>query len=433
MNSPKLLLPIALLFCALQSLYAQIDSTKLKPFRDTTFKEDTNWGSMSPSQGFVVAKTPKGSLNISGYALFRYVNQVADNPTFQDHLGRTQPIDTRRDLQLHRILVFMKGFLYDPKFTYNITFWTVLSTQQVNIIGNMGYNFHKRFNLYAGVNGLPGTRSLMNSHPFWLGTDRVMADDYFRPGFTSGVWASGEILPRVFYSAMVGNNLSQLGINAKQLTRDYAYAATLYWQPTTGEFGPKGSYGDWEYHDKLATRFGTCFTTSVEDRYNQTSEPSPDNTQIKISDSQLLFATGALADTVTVQTAKFNLLTADLGFKYKGIFLQTELYYRVLNNLTTDGPIPLNKIVDKGFYVQAAFFPVKNKLEIYGATSQIYGQFNRSYEYLIGTNVYPFGNRFFRLNAHVIHVTHAAANSTFGYYVGGQTGMIYSLATAVFF
>ena len=31
------------------------------------------------------------------------------------------------------------------------------------------------------------------------------------------------------------------------------------------------------------------------------------------------------------------------------------------------------RIKDSGFYVQAAFFPIKQKLEMYGITSQIYG------------------------------------------------------------
>ena len=34
----------------------------------------------------------------------------------------------------------------------------------------------------------------------------------------------------------------------------------MWWMPTTKEFGPKGAYGDWEMHEKVATRFG--FSTS---------------------------------------------------------------------------------------------------------------------------------------------------------------------------
>lgn len=409
------------------------DSTKARPYRDTTFKEDDSWGAFSPSQGFVVSKTKFGTMNISGYAMFRYLNQKPENDSLTDHLGNTTYIDSRRDLQFHRAMLFFKGWIYNPKFSYNITVWTVMSTQQVAVIGNMGYSFHKAFNLFAGVNGLPGTRSLNNSHPLWLGTDRVMIDDFIRPGFTSGVFATGEPLPGLCYNVMVGNNLSQLGITAGQLTRDFAYAGTVYWMPLTREFGPKGGFGDWEFHTKPALRIGACFTSSNENRYNQTAEPSPDNTQIKNSDSKLFFSTGALANGVTVETSLYQLLSTDFGFKYKGIFIQTEWYYRSLSNIVADGPVPLDKVVDKGFYVQSAFFPVPQKFELYASTSQLWGQFNRSYEYIGGLNYYPFGNRFFRLNGQVLYVNRCAQNSVFGYYVGGQTGMTYSVSSALFF
>src|SRR5262249_7681263 len=159
-------------------------------------------------KGFNLGKTELGEINLSGYSLFRLLNQFG-NDTFVDHLGNVQPIVLRRDITLHRVLAYLNGWFYDRKFRFNPTFWRILSTQQVNIIGSMTYLFHPAFQLTAGVYGLPGTRSLQNVWPYFLGTDRVMADDFFRPGFTSGVWASGTVLPGLSYTAMVGNGLSQ--------------------------------------------------------------------------------------------------------------------------------------------------------------------------------------------------------------------------------
>ena len=92
-------------------------------------------------------------------------------------------------------MVFLKGWVGTPKLIYAITIWTVLSTDQNAIFGNLGYQFSRKFSVYAGLNGNPGTRSLQGSHPYWLGNDRVMADEFFRPFFGSGVWAQGEVLP----------------------------------------------------------------------------------------------------------------------------------------------------------------------------------------------------------------------------------------------
>ena len=102
----------------------------------------------------------------------------------------------------------------------------------------------------------------------------------------------------------------------------------MWWMPTTKEFGPNGSYDDWEYDEKLATRFGVSTARSREDRFNQNDNPSPDNTQIRLADSLLLFQTGTLARDVTVQTADFRVLSFDAGMKYRGIFLQAEIFNR---------------------------------------------------------------------------------------------------------
>ena len=49
-----------------------------------------------------------------------------------------------------------------------------------------------------------------------------MADEFFRGGFTNGVWANGEVAPGLWYNVAVGNNFSQLGITSNQLDRGLA-------------------------------------------------------------------------------------------------------------------------------------------------------------------------------------------------------------------
>ena len=204
------------------------------------------WGVLDPGKGFKVGETPLGSLAISGYALLRYMNQMSDSDTYTDHLGNEHPFDGRNDIYSHRILVWLNGWLADPRFVYTIAFWTVNTTDQDALFGNIGYQFHKKFNLYAGINGNPGSRSLQGSHPYWLGNDRVMADEFFRPYFTQGIWANGEVLPGLWYNATVGNSNSILGTKATDLDRKLTYGASMWWMPTTHEFGPRGGYGDWE-------------------------------------------------------------------------------------------------------------------------------------------------------------------------------------------
>jgi hypothetical protein len=394
------------------------------------------WGVFDPGDGFLVGKSALGELAISGYALVRYVNQAPGEQTFTDHLGNTRTVDGRHDIWPHRVMVFMKGWLGSPKIIYAITYWTVLDTAQNAIFGNIGYQFSRKFSVYAGLNGNPGTRSLQGSHPLWLGQDRVMADEFFRPYFGSGVWAQGEAAKGLWYNAMVGGTNSILDVKAVQLDRKFSTGASMWWMPTTKEFGPRGAYGDWEQHEKVATRFGFSSTWSPEQRF---SDPpgAPQNTTLRLADSVNLFDTGALAHGVTVKTADFRVLSIDAGVKYRGYFLQAEIYNRWLDSFTADGTLPVSSIHDSGFHVQGGFYPIPKKLELYGATSQIYGDkaagFSNSNEVLAGFNFYPTDSRYHRLNVQLIHVNRSPVSSTFGYYVGGQTGNILSVGFSVFF
>ena len=396
-----------------------------------------SWGEFEPGDGFLVGRNDAGELSISAYALVRYVNQLPADQTFTDHLGNERDVDTRQDFFPHRIMIFMKGWVGTPKLVYNVFVWTVNTTDQDALFAGIGYQFSRRFSLYGGINGLPGTRSLQGSHPYWLGHDRVMADEFFRPYFGFGIWAQGEITPGLWYNAQVGNNSSSLGVTAAQLDRKMSSGASVWWTPTTQEFGPRGAYGDWEMHEKVATRFGISSAYSPEERFTNSATGASGNTTIRLADSLNVFDTGSLAPGVTVQNVNYRLLSFDAGVKYRGFFLQAEFYNRWLDDFEADGPLPVGQIHDTGFYVQAAFYVVPKKLELYGVTSQIFGDkdagFDDASEYLAGANFYPFNTRNHRLNIQVMNVNHSPVSSTFGYYVGGQDGTTLSTAFSVYF
>ena len=394
------------------------------------------WGVYDPGTGVVVARLDYGELNISAYAMARYINQNDSDGVFTDHLGNLRAVDARHDIFSHRIMVFLKGWMGNPRLIYNITLWTVNTTDQDAIFANLGYQFNRRFSLYAGLTGNPGSRSLTGSHPYWLGHDRVMADEFFRPYFGSGIYATGEALPGLWYNATVSNNNSALGVKASQLDRKFTWGGTVWWMPTTHEFGPRGAYGDWEWHEDVATRFGFSYVDSPEQDFRD-SDRNAGNTTLRLADSVNLFETGALAPGVTISNADYRVLAMDAGVKYKGIFLQAEYYQRWLENFDADGFLPVGEIEDHGFYVQAAFYPIKQKLEVYGATSQIYGDddagFGDSSEYIVGANWYPFPTRNHRLNLQLMDVNRSPVSSTFGYYTGGQDGWTLASSFSIFF
>ncbi|MBP1768938.1 MAG: hypothetical protein H6P98_3053, partial [Candidatus Aminicenantes bacterium] len=189
------------------------------------------WGDFTPGEGFLIGRSKLGELAISGYALVRYINQMPAGQTFTDHLGNEHPVDARHDIWSHRIMVFFMGWLGSPKLIYNMFLWTVNTTDQKAIFATLGYQFSKKFSLYAGILGNPGTRSIMGSHPYWLAPDRVMADEFFRPYFTMALTAQGELVPGLWWNATVGDNNSILGTKATELDRKFTVGGNVWWMP----------------------------------------------------------------------------------------------------------------------------------------------------------------------------------------------------------
>jgi hypothetical protein len=396
--------------------------------------EEEYYGKYTPGGGFTVANTKYGTLNLTGYSIVRYLNQLPNSGTFKDHLGRIREIDGRNDIQYHRALLHMRGWLFNPRFTYQNSIWGLQSSGQMSMVGSLSYKFSNSFSLSGGIFALPGIFTLMGNFPYWLGSDRVMGSEFFRPGFTGGLWADGFLSDKLFYRTMVGNTISQLGVNSIRLTRDFAYTGMLQWMPTTGEYGPKYSLGDYEEHPKAATRLNIGYTHSREDRFSQIApNQGPDNTQTRLSDSVLFFETGALAPNVTVQRANYDLLAVSGGVKYRGFSLDIEGYHRMLSKINADGPIPIHTIHDTGLTLQTAKMVTPRTVMAYGFGSYVFGEFNDSWELGAGVNYYPFKQRNMRINLQGLYVDKSPAQSQFGYYVGGMTGPIVSLATDLTF
>jgi hypothetical protein len=389
-------------------------------------------GELTPGKGFSLVKTNKGSLNFGLYTIVRYLNQLPGNQTWQDHLNRDRAFVGRNDIYWHRVMLWFTGFVLNPKLTYTATVWTIMTTQQTLVYGNLQYKFNEHFVLGAGIIPNMSVRSMQGPFPFYLSTDRTMGEESLRAGFTNGAFLKGEVFPGFYYNFTIGDNLSTLGIPAGQLTRHLSKGIGLLWMPTTGEYGPRGGLVDFEYHDKIATRFGANYTHMRDNRYNNTGTPSPDNTQVRMTDGVLFFETGALADGVTVQEANYDMVCVDAGFKLKGFNLQTEFYNRYLTKFDADGPVPISSIHDFGYSLQLSQMVIPKKLAVYAIHSYFFDQFKRHpWEAGGGFNMYPEKSRSWRLNLQVHYVYKSSAGGTFGLYNAGQTGTTITFGTDI--
>src|SRR5690606_6229599 len=112
----------------------------------------------------------------------------------------------------------------------------------------VGYVFDEGFALRAGYFSLPSLRSMTGTFPFFHGTDRSMANNYMRPGFTPGIWANGEPLPGFNYIAMLGNSLNTLDMKASVIDNRFAVGASVWYD--LNQFGK--AWNDFEHHSQPA-------------------------------------------------------------------------------------------------------------------------------------------------------------------------------------
>jgi hypothetical protein len=363
-----------------------------------------------PGKGFVLASTDQGELNFSVFTYVRYLNQEDFEDTYVDAFGRTRTLDIRNDMQFQKVTLNFKGWLFDEKFKYLFYTWTSNTSQgdpaQVVVAGNLGYHFNPAFQVHAGIGGLPSTRSTNYTFPNWLKNDhRTIADEFFRGSYTTGIWVQGEPLEGLKYRAMLGNNLSQLGVNAAQLDdKMKTFSSALWWMPTTGEYGPGEGLGDYEFHQEFATLFGVHYTRSREDAQAQPGTNSFENSQIRLSDGTLIFSADPFGTGGTIQEATYQMAAANAGFKYRGLSLEVEGYRRWVDNFDSIGLIPVDELNDRGFQVQASAMLVPRTLQPYVAYARINGEYGDPTETSVGVNWFPMKRKEFRFNVQGLYL-----------------------------
>lgn len=392
-------------------------------------EEPYKWGRYTPNFGYKIVDTDKGDLNISIYSYGRYLNQLGLNPTYTDAFGNVKNVQQRQDFQLNKVQIKFLGWIMSEKFRYFLYAWTSNASQglgaQVVLAGNLNYSFNKTFNVGVGIRSLPGTRSVEGNFPFWLGVDtRLIADEFFRPSYSSGVWAWGQLGSKVDYIAMVANNLSTLGVSAAQLNNGFnTFSGSLVWKPTTGEFGT--GFGDFEHHESLATRLGIHFSRSDEDAQEQPSSNQFENTQIRLEDGTVIFTPNIFGPGITVSDVTYKMTSFDAGLKYHGYSLEGEYFWRWLDNFKGPGTAGLPTVFSHGFQLQASAMVIPKSLQIYLGGSTLTGKYGNPYDFRLGTNYFPFHNRVVRWNNEFLYLYHSPVGYTAVPFALGGTGPVF--------
>ncbi len=416
---------------------AQPDPAPTPPPEET----EEYFGEYTPGAGFRVVENEKGQLNIRVFTYARYLNQTGLADTYTNAFGQTSPVQQRQDIQLNKAQITVFGWVLSPKLRYLAYVWTSNTSlgqlSQVVVAGNLTYELNPHLTVGVGINSLPGVRTTEGTFPYWLGVDtRLVADEYFRPSYTTGLWARGRIARGLRYQAMLGNNLSQFGVDAGQLDNHLTtFAGALIWMPTTGEFGRASGFGDYDAHDRVATRLAVHFTRSDENRQGQPDTEAFENVQIRVSDGSVIFAPGLFAEDVQIEDARYRMASVDAGVKYRGFALEGEYYWRWVDQFQTrgSGALPFDELDDDGFQIQASAMLLPKMLQVYVGASKVFGQYGDPSDSRVGFNLYPWKNTVFRLNGEYLHLDRSPVGAlSLPYPVGGD-GSVFHANVMVYF
>ena len=204
-----------------------------------TFLNVTRTGSLRMSSKDLVlcTKTASCSINPPTPTRFRFHWSSTLSTSFATSISNSirirspttlacvRPVDARNDFNVNRNLYYFNGYVFNPKLIFSFIIWSSNSVATVIQGGYIGYEFDKRFKLYGGYCGIPGSRSTPGTSCSYQGVERSMADSFFRPRFTQGIWAEGEILDHLHYVAYIGNSLNTLNVSTSKIDKNFVYAA----------------------------------------------------------------------------------------------------------------------------------------------------------------------------------------------------------------
>ena len=356
-------------------------------------KNSASFDGFEPGEGFTVARTKRGELSISAYALIRYINQMPAGADVRRPPRRVRAVRCARGHLRAPHHGLPQGLDRRPEARYQITLWTVNTTDQKALFGGRSaISSTARSASTAASTHCPATRTLLGSHPYWLGHDRVMADEFFRPYFTHGVWANGELAARASGTGHDRQQLerarhhrgpahARLRVSAARCGGCRRRTSSAPTARSTIGSGTRTSRRDSARPTRIATRTGSR---------NVSTAAIPRTRRLRLADSLNLFEPGSLAPDVTVHRGALSVALARCGRQVPRDLCRGGSTSSAGSTTSSRRPAAGHRIVDKGFYVQAAFYPVKKKLELYGGTSWVFGDkdagFKTQHEWLGGAN-----------------------------------------------
>ena len=326
-------------------------------------------------------------LKIGGRIQFRHHAFVRNVDTFTDNAGTTFPVRNRNVFDIERARLKFTGYALDPRFKYFLQLdGDTDGRHGVDFFDYWwGWQFNEDLLVMMGKSKVPASRQWILSSANTRLVDRPMANDFFRPDRSVGLFAFGKLGERSEYGFMLGNGYNTANL-PEVLTDDQLAVAGSHFFDPWGEFGSQ--IVDWDYVCDPRLRIGHSFVYAPTQDQTQ-GQPLGEGDFLRLTDGTQLTATGALAPAVTVTSFDVILYGVDAAVKYRGWSANAEVFFRWIKDIQGDGALPTDELFQRGFYVEGGRFLVPKKLDFNVRYSQVDGFYGHSSDYAAGINWWP--------------------------------------------
>ncbi|MCC9600279.1 OprO/OprP family phosphate-selective porin [Stieleria sp. JC731] len=343
------------------------------------------------NKGFTIVPFDKQAhpfqLKICSWIQFRHHDFEQDITSWTDQSGTTRSVRHRNVFDIERARLVFKGYAVDERLTYFLQLdGDTDGSHTVDFMDYWwGWQLTENFRIQMGKRKVPGSRQWIMSARRTRFADRPMANDFFRPDRTVGIFGIGTIGERCQYQLMAGDGYRNANVPNSRSDDRFAFAASSYIDPW-GDFG--GQLVDFDHSCTPLVRIGHSFVYSKQTS-DQRGVPLSEADFVRLSDGTRLTQTGAIGPGATVSNYDIYMYGIDAAIKYMGWSFDSEIYMRWIESLTADQPLPQSSLEQHGFYVEGGRFLIPKRLDANLRYSQVSGMFGNGLEYAVGFNWYP--------------------------------------------
>jgi hypothetical protein len=133
----------------------------------------------------------------------------------------------------------------------------------------------------------------------------------------------------------------------------------------------------------------------------------------------------ALVAGATVDGFDVYLYALDAAAKWRGFSLNGEYFFRWVESIEAGAAlVPDDDLFDHGFFVEAGYFVIPERVELNVRTSQIFGDFGDAAEYAGGVNWFVRGTHNYKVTLDLTDVQRSPISNSGPNYRAGDDGLM---------